>query len=146
MTSSISWEATDAISWNPSYVYVCFCALNMFKTIYEAVDCEIRSVIRFLKACWAILLKETRYECPISHLNQNRSRCTGSIPARRKRKCSSRRFQLGRSCAPYSLEGIIPPKHNYKLCCLLCNAEESEECNSKQKARNAECHHSFASR
>ena len=31
-------------------------------------------------------------------------------------------------------------------CCLLWNAEEAEACNSKQKARNAVCHHSFASR
>jgi len=31
-------------------VYVCSCALNMFKTIEGAADCEIRSVIRFLNA------------------------------------------------------------------------------------------------
>jgi len=41
---------------------------------------------------------------------------------------------------------IFAPRHNNKLCCLLGNAEEAETCNSKQKARNAECHHSFASR
>ena len=50
VTSSISWEATDAISWNSCYVYVCSCALNMFKTMEGAADCEIRSVIRFLNA------------------------------------------------------------------------------------------------
>jgi len=41
VTSSINWEATDAISWNSCYVYVCSCALNMFKTIEGAADCEI---------------------------------------------------------------------------------------------------------
>ena len=50
VTSSISWEATDAILWNLCYVYVCSCVLNMFKTIEEAADCEIQSVIRFLNA------------------------------------------------------------------------------------------------
>ena len=50
VTSSIKWEATDAISWNSCYVYVCSCALNMFKTIEGAADCEIRSVIRILNA------------------------------------------------------------------------------------------------
>ena len=44
------WEATDAISWSSCYVYVCSCALNIFKTIEGAADCEIRSVIRFLNA------------------------------------------------------------------------------------------------
>ena len=43
-----------------------------------------------------------RHGCPISHLNQNSSPCTESILARRKGKSSSRRFQQGRSCAPYS--------------------------------------------
>ena len=47
VTSSINWEATDAISWNSCYVCVCSYALNMFKTIEGAADCEIRSVIRF---------------------------------------------------------------------------------------------------
>ena len=46
----------------------------------------------------------------------------------------------------YSLRRIFAPRHNSKLCYLLRNAEEAEACNSKQKARNAECHHSFASR
>jgi len=32
------------------YVYVCSCALNLFKTIKGASDCEIRSVNRFLNA------------------------------------------------------------------------------------------------
>jgi len=50
VTSSIIWEATDAISWNSCYVYACSCALNMFKTIEGAADCEIWSVIRFLNA------------------------------------------------------------------------------------------------
>ena len=49
VTSSINWEATDVISWNLCYVYVCSCALNMFKTMEGAADCEIRSVIRFLR-------------------------------------------------------------------------------------------------
>ena len=31
VTSSINWEATDAISLNSCYVYVCSCSLNMFK-------------------------------------------------------------------------------------------------------------------
>ena len=31
-------------------MFVCSCALNMFKTIEGAADCEIRSVIRFLNA------------------------------------------------------------------------------------------------
>ena len=35
---------------NSRYVYVCSLALNMFKTIERAADCEIRSVIRFLNA------------------------------------------------------------------------------------------------
>jgi len=48
--SSINWEATDAISWNSCYVYICSCALNMFKTIEGASDCVTRSVIRFLNA------------------------------------------------------------------------------------------------
>jgi len=50
VTSSINWEATDAISWNSCYVYVYSCKLNMFKTIEGAADCEIQSVIRFLNA------------------------------------------------------------------------------------------------
>jgi len=50
VTSSIIGDATDAISWNSCYVYVCSCALNMFKTIEGAADCEIWSVIRFLNA------------------------------------------------------------------------------------------------
>jgi len=50
VTSSINWEATDAISWNLCYVYICSCALNMFKTIEGATDCEIWFVIRFLNA------------------------------------------------------------------------------------------------
>ena len=50
VTSSINWEATDAISWNSCYVYVCSCALNMFNTTEGAADCEIRSVICFLDA------------------------------------------------------------------------------------------------
>jgi len=50
MTSSINSEAADAISSISCYVYVCSCALNMFKTIEEAADCEIRSVIRFVNA------------------------------------------------------------------------------------------------
>ena len=37
----------------------------------------------------------------MSHLNQNSSFRTGSTLARRKGKSSSRRFQQGRSCAPY---------------------------------------------
>ena len=41
---------------------------------------------------------------------------------------------------------IFSPRHNNKLCCLLWSAEEAEDRNSKQKAWNAECHHSFASR
>jgi len=45
-----------------------------------------------------------------------------------------------------SLGRIFAPRHNKKLCCLLWKAEEAEVRNSKQKARNAECHHSFASR
>jgi len=32
-------------------------------------------------ACWGILWQETRHGCPISHMNQNSSRCTGSILA-----------------------------------------------------------------
>ena len=32
------------------YVYVCSCALNTFKTIEGAADCEIQSVIHFLNA------------------------------------------------------------------------------------------------
>jgi len=31
--SSINLKAPDAISWNLCYVYICSCALNMFKTI-----------------------------------------------------------------------------------------------------------------
>jgi len=50
VTSSIIWEATDDISWNSCNVYVCPCALNMFKTIEGTTDCEIRSVISFLNA------------------------------------------------------------------------------------------------
>jgi len=50
VTSAISWEATDAISWNLCYVYVCSCAWNTFKTIQGAADCEIRSLIRFFNA------------------------------------------------------------------------------------------------
>jgi len=41
VTSSINLEAIDAISWNSCYVYVCSCALNMFKTIEGAAECEI---------------------------------------------------------------------------------------------------------
>ena len=50
MTSFVNWEATDAISWNSCYVYVCSCALNTFKAIEGVVNCEIQSVIRFLNA------------------------------------------------------------------------------------------------
>ena len=41
MTSSNNWEATDTIPWNSCYIYLCSCALNMFKTIEGAADCEI---------------------------------------------------------------------------------------------------------
>ena len=41
VTSSINWEATDTISWNSCYVYVCSCVLNMFKTTEGATDCEM---------------------------------------------------------------------------------------------------------
>jgi len=51
---------------------------------------------------------------------------------------------LGQTRCP--LGRIFAPRHNNKLCSLLWNAEEAEACDSKQKARNAECHHSFASR
>jgi len=44
-----------------------------------------------------------------------------------------------------SLGRILAPRQKTKLCCLLWSAEEAEACNSKQKARNAECHRSFAS-
>ena len=50
VTSSINWEATDPISWNSCYIYVCSCALNMFKTIEWAADCVMRTVIRLLNA------------------------------------------------------------------------------------------------
>jgi len=50
VTYYINWEATDAISWNSCYVYVCSCTLNTFKTTEGAADCEIRSVIRLLNA------------------------------------------------------------------------------------------------
>ena len=59
------------------------------------------AITRKETACWAILWQETRHGCLISHLNQNSSPCTGSLLARRKGRSSSRRFQQGRSCAPY---------------------------------------------
>jgi len=46
--------------------------------------------------------QEMRHGFPISHLNQNSSPCTGSLLALRKGKSSSRWFQQGRSCEPYS--------------------------------------------
>ena len=46
----VQWEATDTISWNSFYVYISSCALNVFKAIEGAADCEIRAVIRFLNA------------------------------------------------------------------------------------------------
>ena len=61
VTSSINREATDAISCNSYYVYVCFSALNMFKTIEVAADCEIRSVIRILNAR-NVLLSEIHHQ------------------------------------------------------------------------------------
>ena len=61
VTSAISWESTDAISWSLCYVYVCFCALNMFKTIEVAADCEIWFVIRFLNA-WNVLPSEIHHQ------------------------------------------------------------------------------------
>jgi len=56
LTSFINWEATRVISWNSCYIYVCSCALNMFKTIDGAADCKIRSVIRFctLGMCYQV--------------------------------------------------------------------------------------------
>ena len=50
MASSINWEAKDNISWNSSYVYVCSCVLNMFKTIERDANSEIWSVIRCMNA------------------------------------------------------------------------------------------------
>jgi len=61
VTSLINWEATDAISWILCYVYVCSCALNIFKTIEGATNCEIQSVFRFLKAR-NVLPSETRQQ------------------------------------------------------------------------------------
>ena len=55
------------------------------------------AITRKETARWAILWQETRHGCPISHLNQNSSPCTGSILARQKGKSSSRLFQPGRS-------------------------------------------------
>ena len=60
------------------------------------------AITRKEMAYWAILWQEIRHGCPISQLNQNTSPCAGSILARRKGKSSSRRFQQGRPCAPYS--------------------------------------------
>ena len=110
------------------------------------------AITRKETACWAILWQETRHGCPISHLNQNSSPCTGSVLARWKEKVQADVFNkedhvhciLGQTRC--SLGKIFAPGRNNKLCCLLWNAEEAEVCNSKQKARNAECHHSFASR
>jgi len=108
------------------------------------------TVTRKETACSAILWQETRHGCPISHLNQNSSPCTGSILACRKGKVQADVFNkedhvhriLGQTrCC---LGRIFAPRHNNKLCCLLWNAEEAEACNSKQKARNAEYYHSFA--
>ena len=58
VTSCINWEATDAISWNLCYVYVCSCALNMFKTVEGATDCEIglQFVFWTLGMCYQVRL------------------------------------------------------------------------------------------
>ena len=70
VTSSINWEATDVISWNSCYVYVCSCALNMFKTIEGAADCEIRSVIRFffwtLGMCYQVRFITISVKCMLT--------------------------------------------------------------------------------
>ena len=65
MTSSINWEATDTISWNSCYVYVCSCALNIFKTIKGAAGCEVRSVIRFLNARNVLPSEIHRQNCQV---------------------------------------------------------------------------------
>jgi len=109
------------------------------------------AITRKEMACWAILWQETRHGCPISHLNQNNSPCIGSILACWKRKNFKQTFSTRKiMCTLFwdrqgALPRIFAPRHNSKLCCLLWNAEEAEVCNSKQKAWNAECHHSFAS-
>jgi len=167
VTSSINWEATDAISWNSCYVYVCFCVLNIFETIEGAADCEIRSVIRFLKAR-KVLPSEIHHQTFqvygdnaisdgmaikwVRMFNEGwenmhdeaRSGRPSLVQADDFNKEDHAHRILGQTRCP--LGRIFAPRHNNKLCCLLWNAEEAEACNSKQKARNAECHHSFASR
>jgi len=69
----------------------------------QRVVCALKFLIRYYKEGDSMLSHtEARHGCPISHLNQSSSPCTGSILARRKGKSSSRSFQQGRSCAPYS--------------------------------------------
>jgi len=93
------------------------------------------AITRKETVCWAILWQETRHGCPISHLNQNSSPCTGSILARRKRKKFKQTFSARKiMCTIFwdrqgALRRIFSPRHNNKLCCLLWNAEETETCN-----------------
>jgi len=139
----------------------------MFETIEGAADCEIRSVIRFLKARnvlqseihhqtfqvygdnamsdgmvrkWVRMLNEG-WENVHDEARSGRPSLVQADDFNKEdhvhRILGQTRCSLGRSFAPW---------HNNKLCCLLWNTEEAEACNSKQKARNAECHHSFASR
>jgi hypothetical protein len=39
---------------------------------------------------------------------------------------------------------VLPSEIHHHICQVY--GEEADACNSKQKARNVECHHSFASR
>jgi len=68
----------------------------------QRVACALTFLMRYHKEGDGVLSHiVTGDECLISYLNQNSSPCTGSILARRKGNSSSRRFQQGRSCAPY---------------------------------------------
>ena len=93
-----------------------------------------------------------RHGCPMSHLNKTAVLALEAYWLAKKEEVQAGDFNkedhvhhiLGQTRC--SLGKIFVPRHSTKLCCLLGNAEEAEACNSKQKAQNAENHHSFASR
>ena len=98
-----------------------------------------RAITRKETAYWAILWQEVRHGFPISRLNQNCSPCTWSLLALRKGKSSSRWFQQGRSCAPYSgcpLSRIFAPRQNNKLLFIV---KRWRRWGMQFKTKGAEC-------
>ena len=108
------------------------------------------AITRKETACWAILWQEARHGVTCNKKQQSLHwKHTGSPKMKKfKQTFSTRKIMC---TVLWDRQGVLsveflPQGTTKKLCCLLWNAEEAKACNSKQKARNAECHHSFASR